>query len=267
MHFPPRDDDDEILAPAEDESMGGAPVNDWNGDSTIGGWSEPAIRSDRMCWSLIGMSYILAYELGIFGSYADGITPVEQRVQRVRGSPAQRLREERVERALYIFTTQASGRFGLPSMYSDHVNRFNLARLQQGSPSGKLQIALMTVILIVSPVDPTLLAEPVDKSQQCWVDLMSIMKATNEALFSSIDQTAALVQSGEYMGRLDRLQPLLRAWHQRFENLEGKVEYELTCKDADANKIPEVEKHPRMIISIEYHYISKASWLSMQTQR
>ena len=108
MHFPPTDDDDEILAPGDDELTNGAPANDWNGDSTFGGWSEPAIRSDRMCWSLIGMSYVLAYELGIFGSYADGILPVEQRIQRTSGSPTQHLREQRVERALYIFTTQAS---------------------------------------------------------------------------------------------------------------------------------------------------------------
>lgn len=132
MHFPPTDDDDEILAPGDDELTNGATANDWNGDSTLGGWSEPAVRSDRMCWSLIGMSYVLAYELGIFGSYADGILPVEQRVQRTGDSPTQHLREHRVERALYIFTTQASGRFGLPSMYSDHVNRFNLTKLQQG---------------------------------------------------------------------------------------------------------------------------------------
>ena len=257
MHFPPTDDDDEILAPGDDELTNGASANDWNGDSTFGGWSEPAVRSDRMCWSLIGMSYVLAYELGIFGSYANGILPVEQRIQRTSGSPTQHLREHRVERALYIFTTQASGRFGLPSMYSDHVNRFNLTKLQQGSPSGKLQVAVTNAMLIVWPVDSTLLPESVDKSQQCWVDLMSIMKATNEALFSSIDQTAALVQSGEYMGRLDRLQPLLRAWHQRFENLEGKLDHRPLNVHPD--KTPEVEKHPRMIISIEYHYISKAS--------
>lgn len=112
-------------------------------------------------------------------------------------------------------------------------------------------------MLIMWPVDSTLLPESVDKSQQCWVDLMSIMKATNEALFSSIDQTAALVQSGEYMGRLDRLQPLLRAWHQRFENLEGKLDHRQVNVHAD--NTPVVEKHPRMIISIEYHYISKVS--------
>ena len=144
MHFPPTDDDDDILAAGDDELANGAANNDWNGDSTLGGWSEPAVRSDRMCWSLIGMSYVLAYELGIFGNYADGILPVEQRVQRASSSPTQHLREDRVERALYIFATQASGRFGLPSMYSDHVNRFNVRKLQQGSPSGKSQGAIRT---------------------------------------------------------------------------------------------------------------------------
>ena len=135
MHFPPRDDDGEILIFAEDEWTD-ADLDTTNGRNVmLSGWSEPVARSDQMCRSLIGMAYVLAYELGIFGDYANGIVPVEERAQTHNSTANRRLREERVERALYIFTTQASGRFGLPSIYSDQVNRFSLNDFIRGSHS------------------------------------------------------------------------------------------------------------------------------------
>lgn len=67
-----------------------------------------------------------------------------------------------------------------------------------------------------------MLPEPVDRSQQCWVDLMSIMKETNRVLFPSKDHTALLVQNGTYMSQLDRIQPMLLKWHKMFEKLDGK---------------------------------------------
>lgn len=135
MHFPPRDDDGEILIPAEEDWTDTDLDTTNDKDITLSGWSEPVARSDQMCRSLIGMAYILAYELGIFGDYANGIVPVEKRIQTHSSTANQRLREERVERALYIFTTQASGRFGLPSIYSDQVNRFSLDHFLHGSHS------------------------------------------------------------------------------------------------------------------------------------
>ena len=67
-----------------------------------------------------------------------------------------------------------------------------------------------------------MLPEPVDRSQQCWVDLMSIMKETNRALFPSKDHTALLIQNGMYMSHLDRIQPMLVKWYKMFEKLDGK---------------------------------------------
>ena len=140
MHFPPRDDDDDILAPREDDPSNDHPTDDLAlaGSSAIADWFEPALRSDRMCWSLIGTSYVLAYELGIFGTYCDGVLSVDGRVKRHGGSPEYIRRANRIERILYVFIIQASGRFGLPSMYSDDVNRFNLANLEDDSLSGLL---------------------------------------------------------------------------------------------------------------------------------
>lgn len=139
MHFPPRDDDDEILAPDENASSDNSKQGVLNDDSltdrdpTIANWSEPALRSDRICWSLIGLSYVLAYELGIFGTYSDGVRFADGRVKREGGPADYSRRADRIERLLYVFVVQAVGRFGLPNnMYADDVNRFTLASLHDG---------------------------------------------------------------------------------------------------------------------------------------
>ena len=74
-----------------------------------------------------------------------------------------------------------------------------------------------------------MLPEPVDRSQQCWVDLMSIMKETNRALFPSKDHTALLIQNGTYMSHLDRIQPMLLKWYKMFEKLDGKRTFASDC--------------------------------------
>ena len=175
------------------------------------------------------MAYVLAYELGVFGDYANGIVPVEQRIRTQNSTANQRLREERVERALYVFTTQASGRFGLPSIYSDQVNRFSLDDFLHGSHSSMSHVVECLVQLTAFAVDSTMLPESVDRSQQCWVDLMSIMKETNRVLFPSKDHTALLIQNGGYMSHLDRIQPMLVKWHKMFEKLDGKKALTPVC--------------------------------------
>lgn len=143
MHFPPGDDNDDILAPAEESIKNlysnGHETQDMQpgGESTFAGWTEPALRSDRMSWSLIGLSHALAYELGIFGSFSEGSRSPDGRFKRQGGSPAYYKRADRIERLLYIYITQACGRFGFPSMYPDRMNKFNLSSINEGYRSGK----------------------------------------------------------------------------------------------------------------------------------
>lgn len=217
MHFPPRDDDDDILAPPDDTNTPADEKAPYMGST----WSEPAVRSDRMCWSLIGTSYVLAYELGIFGTYSDGVLSVDGIVKRKGGPTPYNKRADRIERMLYVFITQASGRFGIPSMYSDHINKFAIESVKEGFVS----------------VDSTMLKDPVDKTQQSWLELMIVMKDCNDRLFSSKDQTTKLVQDEAYIVQLRQLQPLLHSWLKRFDALD-------------------LPMYPKTILSIEYHYIS-----------
>lgn len=146
MHFPPRDDDDDILAPADDANAPADEQNLYMGST----WSEPAVRSDRMCWSLIGTSYVLAYELGIFGTYSDGVLSVDGMVKRKGGATPYNKRADRIERMLYVFITQASGRFGIPSMYSDQINQFAIESVKEGFVSGMCPVSKSAAALTIS---------------------------------------------------------------------------------------------------------------------
>lgn len=127
MHFPPADDSGETLFPPETESNpgGDADFNDLETDkeSALTAWTEPSLRSGRMCWSLIGTAMYLAHEVGIFGGYGDG--------RQDPGSVAERRRADRIERLLFIYITQTSGRLGIPSLFRDGKGPQNLPELEE----------------------------------------------------------------------------------------------------------------------------------------
>ena len=219
MHFPPRDDDDDILGPADDANTPTDEKTLYMGST----WSEPALRSDRMCWSLIGTSYVLAYELGVFGTYSDGVLSVDGIVKRKGGATAYNQRADRIERMLYVFITQASGRFGIPSMYSDQINQFAIESVKEGFVSGMCPVGGLHSWADILLVDSTMLKDPVDKTQQSWLELMIVMKDCNDRLFSSKDETTKLVQSEAYIVQIHQLQPLLHSWLKRFNALDRKL--------------------------------------------
>lgn len=63
--------------------------------------------------------------------------------------------------------------------------------------------------------------DPIDIVQQSWLELTSIMKTCNARLFGSKEKTTELIRSGEYIGHLRDLQPVLAAWKSTFQSLEG----------------------------------------------
>lgn len=129
MHFPASDDGGDILASMEGDSI----IDDVRDgpatrESTFAGWIEPALRSDRMCWSLIGTAYTLAYELGVFGNYAEGTQPIDGGINRRIVAQGHRQRAGRIERLLYIYITQTSGRLGFPSAFPGYIGDTDLAK-------------------------------------------------------------------------------------------------------------------------------------------
>jgi hypothetical protein len=140
MHFPPGDDDNEILAPSEEDlatNSDDAREIPSSGENTISGWTEPALRSDRMCWSLVSTAYALAYELSLFGNFSDGMRTTTDVIQHKGGVLSESQRAERVKRLLFIYVTQTSGRLGFPSMFSEHVHECGFVDVELDSLQGQ----------------------------------------------------------------------------------------------------------------------------------
>ena len=119
MHFPPSDLNDDILEPDEatlELRRNRGPGAHLPGKSAQDGWLETAIRSDRMSWSLICFAHTIACELGVFGTFAMGGTERHLSLQHSRNEASLTQRADRIGRLLFIFMTQACGRWGLPSL-------------------------------------------------------------------------------------------------------------------------------------------------------
>ena len=135
MHFPPGDDGDDLLAPMPGEMT----EQDVSGSSRNihAGWTEPAIRSDRMCWSLIGMAYTLSFELGVFDSL----------IESGRWSPGPQAKTEyeaeradRIGRMLLVYVSQTCGRLGFPNMMPSQGNETNFNFLKMDVPQGTFRM-------------------------------------------------------------------------------------------------------------------------------
>ncbi|KAL8700040.1 MAG: hypothetical protein Q9224_001149 [Gallowayella concinna] len=223
MHFPPGDDGDDILtsteefytSPSQGETAREGPFFD---ESTVVGWSEPALRSDRMCWSLIGMSHTLAHELGVFGDFNRGFRALRPPDSSGTLSSHDEQRSDRIERLLYVFINSACGRFGFPPMYDGHDEDLDLHSIHAR--------------ITTRPYSQ----DPVDTVQEAWTDITLIMKACNAHLFTSRDHTEALIQNGGYMTFLEQFRSLMNSYHQKL----------------DSANLPQ---YPLIILTIELEYI------------
>ena len=130
MHFPPGDDGDEVWTSPQELN------NRQGGLRTVQShlaWTEPAIRSDRMCWSLVGMAYSLAFELGVFDSL---IEKGKWTVGPVPKTSYDSERADRIGRMLFVYVTQACGRLGFPNMMPHQGTETNLDFLKMDVPPG-----------------------------------------------------------------------------------------------------------------------------------
>lgn len=195
MHFPSGDDSDEILMPANEgtndnlNSDSEAQKGFTAGQASFMNWTEPALRSDRMCWSLVGAGHTLAHELGLFG----GFTYAAQ---------AMSARGKRLKRLLYVYISQTSGRLGLASMFPSVPGEGDFAYLER-------------TLFYEKPQE----LQDEDTVVSCWVDIASIMRVSNLRLFPSKSETMGLIRSGEYLELLAQFRPMLHSWWTRFEKL------------------------------------------------
>ncbi|KAI9786393.1 MAG: hypothetical protein M1839_006853 [Geoglossum umbratile] len=240
LHFPPGDDAHELII------RDGANSNPFNTDTVdgdgggnerrtfegIGGrrienWLEPAWRSDRMCWMLLGNALALSFELGVFDDIDDTTSFGGEMYRPEFESELYRYRAHRVQKLLLVYVTQLSGRLGWTNMVPRHISKTAFFKTP-GQSFGEGQQAHKDGLLGTGDEAEDIMA--------AWIELTTLLKSGNELLFPSRKQTRELIRSGRYVGMLEHFQPLLRSWRHDFEKLN-------------------IPTHMRHILNIEYEYL------------
>ncbi|KAL5336608.1 hypothetical protein BJX70DRAFT_409806 [Aspergillus crustosus] len=182
VHFPPDTEgwDGELISPAYDRrnrlhTNGDVPLIRWREDVF-----EPARRSERMSWMLLGAATSLAYELGIF----DGATASDAQLN---------ARYSRAARLLYVYVTQMAVKMGCSSLLPENMPT---AAAQSGSEAA------------------------IDKQwstcMRLWTELTRLMKTASAMFFQSMPYTKQQLGSGQYMILLQHFAPSLERWHEQF---------------------------------------------------
>lgn len=206
LHFPPDSDgwdSDLILTLEEPHHMvsndPSSSSNRWLEDVI-----EPAKRSDRMSWMLLGCALSLAHELGIFEGEAD------RSAQSMNGNGRPTLFErngsyrlKRVQRLLYIYINQHASRIGCRSLMPQSLNHTVISRFWTRTPE-----------------------EPADEwstFMRSWMDLTKLVESIRDMFFPSASLAKDQLQSGRYIGLLDHFRQLLQRWRETHLNPGGMM--------------------------------------------
>lgn len=189
LHFPPGDDENKLVgagyALLEDEKPRPADT----GNVPYSTWLEPAWRSDRMSWMLLGLAQSLAFELGVFDTR-------HEHCGGQHGPDSECMRRRRIRRLVITYVSQISGRIGIQA---------SLTPKQDDDPYGPDHFT------------------PVDQMQKLWFDIASLMFDANREIFPSRETTARLIDSGEYKAAIQRFKPRLDQWLQNFRRAEKSL--------------------------------------------
>ena len=215
LHFPTAADgwDCELMIGANNTTEEGAKLLE--GDVTSNRWLEdviePAKRSDRMSWMLMGCALSLAQELGLF---EDNARIDKDQVSYPKFSTEYLiLRRIRARKLLYVLLEQLSWRLGCTSMIPQSLNH-----------------ALMEKI----PVDSTTGAvEQWQAFMSAWVELTKLARSVSDTVYPSASFTRNLLRTGRYIGLLEHFQPLLTSWRRKY--LDPCSKYSSILKRSDVN--------------------------------
>ena len=209
LHFPPGDDENRLLD-ADYNLFRDAPMN--KSEETVAdqdvpsskvpysSWLEPAWRSDRMSWMLLGLAQALSFELGVFDNN-------HYNCQNQHGAHSECARKRRVRRLVLVYVSQNSGRLGIPSMLplsqweTDTVFERTHRHQTQGRPE-----------------------DPIDLMQDCWLHIASIMYQANQRIFPSREFTRDLISSGQYSTSIAEFTPLLKDWKAKFDRVKSTID-------------------------------------------
>ena len=216
LHFPPGDDGDELViddyrADADGSDNGSSEGPPAQAQRGIGGkriesWLEPAWRSDRMCWMLLGNALALSFELGIFDATLDDSVLDRSSYRPEYQSPAYLTRATQLRNLILVYLTQLSGRLDWPNPCDGNVlASLRLPALGPGDGGGGGSVAASDFSNIAKSsisIENTI--------QLCWIEVTTLMRKGNELLFPTRDHTRDLIRTGRYTDLLEHFQPLLK---------------------------------------------------------
>ena len=198
LHFPTAADgwDCELMIGANNTTAEGAKLLE--GDTTSSRWLEdviePAKRSDRMSWMLMGSALSLAQELGLFEDNAN--TDKDQRSYPGSSSEFLVLRRIRARKLLYVLLEQLSWRLGCTSMIPQSLNHALMEKIPVDSATGAV--------------------EQWQSFMSAWVELTKLARSVSDTIYPSAATTKSLLRTGRYIGLLEHFQPLLTSWRKKY---------------------------------------------------
>jgi hypothetical protein len=235
LHFPPGDDDDELVLPDDtfeaDVPANAAAAEHLKGESgqRIDSWLEPCWRSDRMCWMLLGNAVSLAFEIGVFDETSE--VEFEEANQHLSHATVKAYfrRKSHLKDLLIIYVTQTSGRLGLTSMlpqvkrdsdsvmqktplelYQERVAKIKAPPPHHGMRPDGQRLPLESVATQERHAVQDLVLD-------FWDRIAKIMEIGNLKLFPNRRRTRDLLKSGKYEELLHNFQTPLVDWKRGFE--------------------------------------------------
>ncbi|KAJ4505141.1 zinc finger transcriptional activator [Exophiala dermatitidis] len=206
LHFPPNDDetgllDQNLIISCESSSYAPAPEDepkrsrDYD-NLPYASWLEPAWRSDRMSWMLLGLAQNLAFELGVFDTN-------HFNCRHEHGPDSECARKRRIKNLVLVYVAQTSGRMGIQSS-------LNVEEWETDTIWDQTQ----------RPGQP---GHPIDIMQACWLHIARILNRANREIFSSPQFTRDLTSSGRYKDSINTFTPLLRQWMNVFDQSKAYI--------------------------------------------
>jgi hypothetical protein len=198
LHFPTAADgwDCELMIGANNTTEEGSKLLE--GDATSNRWLEdviePAKRSDRMSWMLMGCALSLAQELGLF---EDNATINKDQISYSNfTSEYLVIRRIRARKLLYVLLEQLSWRLGCTSMIPQSLNHALMEKIPVDSATGAV--------------------EQWQSFMSAWVELTKLARSVSDTIYPSAATTRSLLRTGRYIGLLEHFQPLLVSWRKKY---------------------------------------------------
>lgn len=194
LHFPPEHDGwDAGLAPTIDDSF--QPQD--RSTETSRRWREdvfePAKRSDRLSWTLVGLAITLAHELGVFDAQHESVAndPVAASDQRTK---------IRIKRLLFFYSQQLALRLGCPNMF----------------PQGDQSVTHLAMATDRPNLDQSALERELLLTK--WIEITKLLATATQMFFSSKPATKNILRSYQYINLLEHFHSLLGGWHDEVSN-------------------------------------------------